>query len=210
MIPCRRAIRLRDAERVRVIRAEQDGEHDAHGGDHERGEQRPAEAVDGQHPVGQRRSASEDAGVRDQHEQEAEHERERQAQRGEHGRDDRVQRRDDRRDDQRAPEALDADTGQQRRRPPSRRRPWQATRRRAGTAGNADARAASPWIGRTSARSRWASGSPCQSGAPRRDRMTASHRTASPTLDETCRCDQRPAWRLAPALLGLLPQRLPA
>ena len=37
---------LRDADRVRVIRAEEDGEHDAHRGDHERGEQRPAEAVD--------------------------------------------------------------------------------------------------------------------------------------------------------------------
>ena len=44
---------LRDADRVRVIRAEEHGEHDAHGGDHERGEQRPAEVVDGEHPVGQ-------------------------------------------------------------------------------------------------------------------------------------------------------------
>ena len=37
---------LRDAHRVRVVRAERTGEHDAHRGDHERGEQRPAEAVD--------------------------------------------------------------------------------------------------------------------------------------------------------------------
>ena len=37
---------LRDADRVRVVRAEEDGEHDAHGGDDERGEQRPAEVVD--------------------------------------------------------------------------------------------------------------------------------------------------------------------
>ena len=37
---------LRDAERVHVVRAEEDGEHDAHRGDHERGEQRPAEVVD--------------------------------------------------------------------------------------------------------------------------------------------------------------------
>jgi hypothetical protein len=45
-------------------------------------------------------------------EQEAEHQRGRQAHCGQHGRDDRVQRRRDRRDEQRAPEALDADAGQ--------------------------------------------------------------------------------------------------
>ena len=102
---------LRDANRGHVVRAEQHGQHDAHGGDHERGEQRPAEVVDGEHPVGhvQVGGDEEDEGVRDQHEQEAEHERERQAQSGEHRWDDRVQRRDDRRDEQRTPEALDVD-----------------------------------------------------------------------------------------------------
>ena len=105
MIPCRRAIRC--AMRIEYVSSEprSDGEHDAHGGDDERGEERPAEAVDGEHPVGQGVGQQEDAGVGDQHEQEAEDERERQPQRGEHRRDDRVQRRDDRRDDQRTPEA---------------------------------------------------------------------------------------------------------
>ena len=37
---------LRDAQRVRVIRADDDREPDAHRRDHQRGEQRPAEAVD--------------------------------------------------------------------------------------------------------------------------------------------------------------------
>ena len=104
---------LGDANRVRVVGAEDDGEHDAHRGDHERGQQRPAEVVDGEHAVGDVGGDAQDQRVRDQHEQEAEHERERQAQRGEHRRDDGVQRRDDRRDDQRPPEALDADPGQQ-------------------------------------------------------------------------------------------------
>ena len=94
---------LRNAKRVRVIRAEDDREHDAHSGDHERGKKRPAEAVDGEHPVGQVVSQAENGGVREQYEQEAEHKRERQSQRGEDGRDDRVQRCDDRCDDQRTP-----------------------------------------------------------------------------------------------------------
>ena len=60
-----------------------------------------------------RSSASEqDAGVREQHEQEAENERERQPQRGEHRRDDRVQRCGDRRDEERPKEVVDADAGQ--------------------------------------------------------------------------------------------------
>ena len=103
---------LRDPDRVRVVGAEDDREHDAHRGDHERGQQRPSEVVDGQHPVGQLGGESEDHRVRDQHEQEAEHERQRQPQRGQHGRDDRVQRRGHRRHQQRPTEALDADTGQ--------------------------------------------------------------------------------------------------
>ena len=37
---------LRDAQRVRVVRAEQDREPDAHRRDHERGKERPPEAVD--------------------------------------------------------------------------------------------------------------------------------------------------------------------
>ena len=53
MIPCRRAIRCAMRIDVRVVRAEDDGEHDAHRGDDERGEQRPAEAVDREHAVGQ-------------------------------------------------------------------------------------------------------------------------------------------------------------
>ena len=159
---------LRDAQRVRVIRAEQDGEHDAHGGDHERRQQRPAEAVDGEHPVGQVVGHQQDHGVRDQDEQEAEHERERQPQRGEHGRDDRVQRRDDRRDDQRTPEALDADTGQQPGRHHQRDAHGKPRDDQREHPPNADARAATPWIGRTSARSRWASRSPSQSVRPRR------------------------------------------
>jgi hypothetical protein len=103
-----------NAKRVRVIRAEDDRERDAHGGDHERGKQRPAEAVDGERAVGQVVCQAENGGVREQDEQEAEHERGRQAQRGENRRDDRVQRRDDRRDDQRTPKAVDADTRQDR------------------------------------------------------------------------------------------------
>ena len=42
----------RDADRGHVVRAEQHGEHDAHRGDHERGEQRPAEVVDREDAVG--------------------------------------------------------------------------------------------------------------------------------------------------------------
>ena len=53
MMPCRRAIRCAIADRVRVVGAEEDGEHDAHRGDHERGEQRPAEVVDREHAVGE-------------------------------------------------------------------------------------------------------------------------------------------------------------
>ncbi len=105
---------LRDPDRGHVVRAENDGEHDAHRRDHERRKQRPAEAVDPEHPLGHVGGDEEDDGVRDQHEQEAEHERERQAQRGEQRRDDRVQRRDDHRDEQRAPEAVDVDAGQER------------------------------------------------------------------------------------------------
>ena len=103
---------LRDPDRRRVVRADEDGQHDAHGGDHERGEQRPAEAVDTEHAVGQGVGREQDAGVREQHQQEAEDERERQSQGGEHGRDDRVQRRHDRRHEQRTQVAVDPDTGQ--------------------------------------------------------------------------------------------------
>ena len=103
----------RNAKRVRVVRAEDNRERDAHSGDHERSEKRPAEAVDGEHPVGQVVGPAENGGVREQHQEEAGHERERQSQRGEDGRDDRVQRCDDRRDEQRTPVVVDADTGQE-------------------------------------------------------------------------------------------------
>ena len=83
MIPCRRAILLRDPDRRRVVGAEEHREHDAHGGDHERGEQRPAEVVDLENAVRQGVGEQEDERVGDQDEQEAEHERERQPQRGE-------------------------------------------------------------------------------------------------------------------------------
>ena len=53
-------------------------------GDHERGEQRPAEAVDREHPVGHVGGERAGSRVGDQHEQEAEHERGRQPQRREH------------------------------------------------------------------------------------------------------------------------------
>ena len=104
---------LRDAQRVRVVRAEEDREPDAHRGDHERGEQRPAKAVDAEHPVGQGVRQQEDRRVGEQDEHEAEHQRQRQPQRGEHGRDDRIQRRGDRRNEQRAPEAVDIDPRQE-------------------------------------------------------------------------------------------------
>ena len=105
---------LRDPDRVRVIRAEDDGEHDADRRDHERSEQGPAEVVDREHSVGKGVGGEEDQGVRDQDEQEAEDERERQSQRGEQGRDDGVQRGDDHRDEERAPVAVDVDAGQDR------------------------------------------------------------------------------------------------
>ena len=103
---------LRNADRVRVVRAEEHGEHDADGGDDKRSEERPAEVVDPDHPLGHRIGDEEDRGVRDQYEQEAENQRERQPQRGEQRRDDRVQRRHDHCDEQRAPEAVDVDTGE--------------------------------------------------------------------------------------------------
>ena len=109
-LPARDA--LRDPHRVRVVRTEEHREHDAHGGDDERSEKRPAEVVDREHPVGDVGDDEEDQGVRDQHEQEAEDERERQPKSCEHGRDDRVQGRDDRRHEQRTQEALDVDAGQ--------------------------------------------------------------------------------------------------
>ena len=120
---------LRDADRPHVVRAEKHREHDAHRGDDERGEERPAEVVDGEHAVGHVRLGGElkDERVRDQHEQEAEDERERQPQRGEHRRDDRVQRRDDRRDDERAPEALDVDAREDPRGHHQARRPSRTT-----------------------------------------------------------------------------------
>ena len=107
----------------------------------------------------------EDARVRDQHEQEAEDERERQPQRGEHRRDDRVQRRHDRRDEQRAPEARRCGHRAGSRRPPSTRRPWRATRRRAGTA--------AAWVVRAARRSTGRTGAP----------GSASHVVSSPVAD---------------------------
>jgi hypothetical protein len=104
---------VRDADRRRVVRAEQHGQHHADRRDHERGEQRPPEAVDPEHAVRQGVGGQEDAGVRGQDQHEAEHERRGQPQRGEHGRDHRVQRRRDRGDEQRAPVPVDADAGEE-------------------------------------------------------------------------------------------------
>ena len=56
---------------------------------------------------------SEDRRVRDEHEQEAENQRERQPQGRHDGWDDRVERGDDHRDHERTPEALDTDPGQE-------------------------------------------------------------------------------------------------
>ena len=127
----------------------------------------------------------------DQHEQEAEDERDRQPQRGEHGRDDRVQRRHDRRDEQRAPEAVDPDSGQDPGGHHERDAGGDPRRRRAGTAAGADAPAATRW-----ARVRWTSrlllvGSwllrpapPARTAGRPYDRPP---RIASPALDETRR-----------------------
>jgi hypothetical protein len=104
---------LRDAQRVRVIRADEDREPHAHGGDHQRGKQRPAETVHPQDPIGQGVSQDEDCRVGEQDEHEAEDERQRQPQRREDRRDDRVERRGDRRNEQRAPEAVDVNTRQE-------------------------------------------------------------------------------------------------
>ena len=104
MIPCRRAIRCAMRMRGRVLGGpEDDGQHDAHGGDDEGGQERPAEVVDLEHPVGHVGGDEEDERVGDQDQQEAEDERERQPQGGERGRDDRVQRGHDHRDQQRTP-----------------------------------------------------------------------------------------------------------
>jgi fido (protein-threonine AMPylation protein) len=63
---------LRDAQRVRVIRADEDREGDAHRGDHQGGKQRPAEAVHPDDPIGQGVSQEQDGRVGCQDEQEAE------------------------------------------------------------------------------------------------------------------------------------------
>ena len=105
---------LRDAERVRVVRAERGPR--ARRSPRRRRARRAAPSRSCRRvstPSVRSSVSSRMAGVGDQDEQEAEHERERQPQRGEHGRDDRVQRRDDRRDEQRAPEVVDADAGQE-------------------------------------------------------------------------------------------------
>ena len=70
-----------------------------------------------------------DAGVRDEHEQEAEHECRRQPQGRQHRRDQRVQHRDDRRNDKRSPEPVDADPGQDPGGHHERHARWRATRR---------------------------------------------------------------------------------
>ncbi len=103
---------VRGADRRHVVRAQDHREHDAHGCDHEGCEESPTEVVDPEHPFGDGVRDEEDRGVRDQHQQEAEHERERQPQRSNHRRDHRVQRRDDRSDEQSAPEVVDVDARQ--------------------------------------------------------------------------------------------------
>ena len=95
---------LDDAHRVRVVvvRPEDHLEHDAHGCDEQRREQRPAEVVHREGVVQRIRRELEHQGVEHEDEHEAEREHERQAQRREHGREHRVQGRDDERDEQRA------------------------------------------------------------------------------------------------------------
>ena len=110
-LPARDSVRKTERRRV-TGGAEDHREHDADGGDDERGEKGPAEVVDPEHPLCHVGGDEKDDGVRNQHEQEAEHQRERQPQRREHGRDDGIQHRHDRCDEQRAPEVVDVDAGQ--------------------------------------------------------------------------------------------------
>ena len=104
---------LRNADRIRVVRAQEHREYQAHGRDRERGQQRPPEVLDREHAVGHFGSDHEDERVRDEHEQEAENQRERQPQGRHDGWDDRVEGGDDHRDHERTPEALDPDPGQE-------------------------------------------------------------------------------------------------
>ena len=122
-LPARDA--LHDAQRVRVVvvRPEDHLEHDAHGGDDERREERPAEVVDREGVLEHVRGELQHEGVERQDEQEAEREHERQPQRREQRRQDRVQHGDDRGHRERAAGALDVDAGQDRRRHPERRAP---------------------------------------------------------------------------------------
>ena len=68
MMPWRRAIRLANADRAHVVGAEEDRKDDADCGDDERSQQRPAQAVDREHPVAERVREQQDACVREQDE----------------------------------------------------------------------------------------------------------------------------------------------
>ena len=113
---------LDDAQRVRVVvvRPEDHLEEDAHGGDQERRQQRPAEVVDHEGVVQQIRRELENEGVEDQDEHEAEREHERETQRGEQRREQRVQHGDHGGHGERAAVPRDVDTGQDHRRHPER------------------------------------------------------------------------------------------
>ena len=104
---------LNDFERVRVVvvRAENHLEHEADGGDDERGEQRPAEAVDDVGAVDEIASDFQHDRVEHEDEDEAERNREGKPQRGEQGRQDRVQGGNDQRHEERASEVSTATPG---------------------------------------------------------------------------------------------------
>ena len=198
MMPCRRAIRCAMRIDAHVVRAEEHGEHDAHGGDDERGEERPAEVVDPEHPVGHVVGGDqEDEGVRDQHEQEAEDERERQPQRGEHRRDDRVQRRDDHRDES-APQKLSMSTPGRIPAATITATPVASHETRSGNSRQRGRSGCQAVDGRTSARVRWASGSPPR-WADRRPSSASSSGSRS-----RLPCSEDVARRLLHRLLGVL------
>ena len=102
---------LNDFQRVRVVvvRAEDHLEHEADGGDDERGEQRPAEAVDDVGAVDEIASDLQHDRVEHEDEDEAERNREGKPQCGEHGWQDRVQGRNDQRHEERASVGVDGD-----------------------------------------------------------------------------------------------------
>ena len=106
---------VHDAERVGVVvvRAEDHLQDGRQGGDHERAEERPAEAVDLEAAVDASDEEKRER-IGGEHEEEGERDRVGQPERGDHRRDDRVHDRDQQRDAERAPETLDVETRQNR------------------------------------------------------------------------------------------------